>query len=136
MAPPNDIDTAIAHAYDVFARYHIGADLDFAVKPGLRERERERLRHMLVTTPLRDLPRDAVDAYFDYVDAAHDDGAFCADEFRYFLPRALDLVAREPAGTGPSWLRECLDRGCERATIRSHWPAEEVEAVDRVLGLT
>ena len=130
----SDIELAVAQAYDVFARYRIGADLDFAAQVGLYEREHERLRHILTTTPLRDLPRDAIDAYFDYIDAAYYDGTFNADEFRYFLPRALAVVAHEPASTGSSWLRECLDRSFERAAIRARWPADEVQAIDGVFG--
>jgi hypothetical protein len=126
-------DPAIAQAYRVFARYRAGAGLDFAAQPSLREPERERLRRVLTTTPLRDLPYDAIEAYFDYIDAAHDDGAFRADEVRYFLPRALELLAHE-GRAARSWLRDCLDRSLARAAVRTAWPADEVEAIARVFG--
>jgi hypothetical protein len=123
---------AIENAYRAFARYRAGADLDFAAQPGLREHERARLCRILASTPLRALPSDAIEAYFDYIDAAHDDGGFRADEFRYFLPRALELLTLE-RGAARSWLRECLDRCFARAAMRTAWPADEVEAIDRVL---
>jgi hypothetical protein len=85
-----------------------------------------------MTMPLRELPSDAIEAYFDYIDAAHYDGGFRADEFRYFLPRALELLTLE-RGAARSWLRECLDRSFARAAIRTAWPPDEIEAIDRVL---
>jgi hypothetical protein len=126
-------DPAIENAYRAFARYRAGAGLDFAAQPGLREDERTRLRRVLATTPLRALPSDAIEAYFDYIDAAHDDGGFRADEFRYFLPRALELLTLERGAARP-WLRECLDRSFARTDIRTAWPTDEVEAIDRVFG--
>ena len=54
-------------------------------------------------------------------------------EVRYFLPRALDLIAQGAHDT--LFIREYLGRVLERGHARIAWPAAEIEALDRVLGL-
>jgi hypothetical protein len=43
--------------------------------------------------PRRSLPFETIEAYFDYIDAAHYDGEFNVTEVRHFLPSALELLA-------------------------------------------
>ena len=88
---------------------------------------------MLTGMPLRALPLEAIDAYLEYIDAAHYDGAFRADEFRYFLPRALELLASGEPPHGAPWMRERLERSLERGQAHAAWPANEVAAIDRML---
>jgi hypothetical protein len=125
--------SAIEAAYRAFASYRVGRGLDFAARVSASEAERQLLRRLMVETPLRSLPLHVIEAYFEYIDAAHYDGAYRADELRYFLPRALELIASGETHLGAPWLRERIERILERGNARATWLAEETAAIDRVL---
>jgi hypothetical protein len=125
----------IENTYNAFSEYRLGADhIDFAAAVDVNREENERLHQTLISIPLRSLPPDAVCAYFDYVDAAHYDGQFHASEFRYFLPRALELIVLEHRYS-TSWSQECIERSLSRASAPSVWPIAEIAAIKRILAL-
>ena len=114
MSP--NLMAAVEGCYRVFAEYGKSSDLDFAAQVGIREAERIRMKREIMTSPLRTLTPDLAFAYIDYIDAAHYDGGYRADEFRYFLPRALELIAAKAPGSG--WALECIMRALSRANAR------------------
>ena len=131
MSP--NLMAAVEGCYRVFAEYGKSSDLDFAAQVGIREAERIRMKRDIMTSPLRTLTPELAFAYIDSIDAAHYDGGYRADEFRHFLPRALELIAAKAPGSG--WALECIMRALSRANARQLWPAPEIEAVDRLVSL-
>jgi hypothetical protein len=127
-----DLQAAVSEAYRVFATRPPGRDLDFAARVSASQAEHELLRQLLATTPPRELPPEAVDAYFEYIDAAFYDGGFRQDEVRYFLPRALELLAQRKARP---WLRDYLERIVERGRATESWPPEQTAAIARIFDL-
>lgn len=123
----------IENAYAVFAPYRVGHDLDYGARVGASDSEFAHLRRTLAETPLRALSFDAVAAYIEYIDAAHYDGGFRADELRYFLPRTLELLATDAKRAEARDLAEMLKRILARANARAAWPTAEIDAIDRVL---
>jgi hypothetical protein len=121
------LKSAVEAAYRAFAPYRVDRRLDFAARVSVSRANNELLHEMLATMPLRALPLEAIEEYFEYIAAAHYDGAFRADEFRYFLPRALELIA-EGAAAAP-WLREHVEQSLERGKARTAWPAAETQAL-------
>jgi hypothetical protein len=121
-----DLAAAVERAYRVFGRYRIGGDLVVCHCSSCMSEEVER---ELVATPLASIPSALL---AEYTNSAHgyDDGRI-ADEFRYFLPRYLELIA---AGEPPDHigLDICLRR-LGSARYRARWPAEEAEAIDAFL---
>src|SRR5690606_36000078 len=105
------------------------ADIDFAATVGASDEEHARLYRALA--PLRELSADAIEAYFEYVTAAHYEGAFNASEVRYFLPRALEVLASGQARSRASFIRDHLERILERSSAA--WPAAEVAMINQVL---
>ncbi len=126
-----ELQAAIENAYRVFAAYRPGQRLDSRVSTS--EADHREMLAVLTQTPLRSLPVEAIDAYFEYIRSAHFDGGFNADEVRCFLPRALELIAQGAPGT--PFLREHLGPAMEGGQARTAWPAAEAEALDRVLSL-
>lgn len=126
-----ELQLAVESAYRAFANRKIGAAIDFAAKVGASDEEHARLYRTLTATPLRELPADAIEANLEYITAAHYDGAFNASEVRYFLPRALEIVASSQARSRTSFLRDYLERILERSA--AEWSTAEVAAIDRVL---
>lgn len=129
MTPEDDIETA----YRVFSRYRLNGVPDFAARVGASDAENSRQRDMLERVPLRDLPLETVAAYVDYIDAAHYDGGYRADEFRYFLPRILELIAGDPGRAEAYDLPDMLERILARGRARQRWPAEEVDAIGHIV---
>lgn len=123
--------SAIERAYGAFAAYRVGPDLDFSARIHGDVEKHKFIRHLLSETPLRELPLELIDAYFDYIDSAHYQGQFRWDEFRYFLPRALELIATGESHLGAPWLRERLERAFRRGRIRKQWPFREIDTLDR-----
>jgi hypothetical protein len=130
-----DLQAAVETAYRTFAPHGRPRHIDFAARVGASEEQRLALHTVLRTTPLRDLPLVAIDAYVEYIAAAHYDGGYRADEVRHFLPRALELIARGETRKGAPWLRENLALILERGA-RETWPATEIAAIDAVLAAT
>jgi hypothetical protein len=128
-----ELQSAVENAYRAFASHRIGRRIDFGSRVGTTEAAHEAMLKVLTQTPLRALPPESVEAYFDYIAAAYYDGGFDDDEFRYFLPRALELIAQRADNT--LFMREYLGPILERGNARIAWPAAEVEALDRVLTL-
>src|SRR5688572_12779267 len=128
-----ELQAAIENAYRVFAAYHPGQRLDYGSRVSASEPDHREMLAVLTRTPLRSLPVEAIDAYFEYIRSAHFDGGFNADEVRYFLPRALELIAQGVPGT--LFLREYLGPTMEEGQARTAWPAAEAEELDRVLAL-
>ncbi len=129
---PNLIE-AIEASYRIFEKYHIGPDLDFAANVTASDGEQAQMKGELISNPLRSLSPDLVFAYAEYIDAAHYEGGYRSNEFRYFLPRLLELVATQALGS--DWALECLRRNLDRAHFRRAWPGPEVEAIDLILSL-
>jgi hypothetical protein len=129
----NGNEMLVEDAYRIFSKYRIGDDLDFAAAVGVSDNDNQRMKKILRDTPLRLIPFEEIQAYFDYIDAAHYDGKFRPDEFRYFLPRALEFLVRNPADS-VEWLRKCLKTGLSRCSAASQWPEVEL-AVVRQFGL-
>lgn len=125
-----ELQLAVESAYRTFANYEIGADIDFAAAVGASDEEHARLYRALTTAPLRELSADAIEAYFEYVTAAHYDGTFNASEVRYFLPRALEVLASGQARSR-TFIRDHLERILERSSAA--WPAAEVAMINQVL---
>jgi hypothetical protein len=113
--------------------YRIGGNLDFAARVSASDEEHHRLRRTLAETPLRELPAEAVDAYLEYIDAAHYDGGFDADQLRYYLPRVLELLALADRPAKLPWMPEHLERILDRGSARMTWPAAEIAAIGRIL---
>jgi hypothetical protein len=83
--------------------------------------------HLLIKTPLRDIPSPLL---AEYTNSAHDwDDGPVARQMRYFLPRYLELIANDdPPDT--MGLDICLRR-LGQAGWRSKWPDREVALLDR-----
>jgi hypothetical protein len=128
-----ELQAAIDNAYRVFAAYCPRPPLDYGSRVSVSEADHREMLAVLTQTPLRSLPVEAIDAYFEYIRSAHFDGKFNADEVRYFLPRALELIAQDARGT--LFLREYLGPTMQEGQARTAWPAAESEAFDRVLAL-
>jgi len=126
-----ELQLAVESAYQTFANYEIGADIDFAAAVGASDEEHARLYRALTTTSLRQLSADTIEAYFEYITAAHYDGTFNASEVRYFLPRALEILASGQARSTASFIRDHLERILERSSAA--WPAAEVAMINQVL---
>lgn len=123
----NRMTNAVEAAYRVFAPYRVGKRLSVCNCPVCMTEEDEVL---LATTPLRQIPARLI---AEYTNSAHETlpGSIEADEFRYFLPRYLDLMA---AGEAPCHMgfEICLRR-VERSEFRRAWPAEEIAVIDDFL---
>jgi hypothetical protein len=128
-----ELQSAVENAYLAFASHRIGRRIDFGSQVGTTWAAHEAMLKVLTQTPLRALPPEAVEAYFEYIAAAYYEGGFDDGEVRYFLPRALDLIAQRADNT--LFMREYLGPVLERGNARIAWPAAEIEAFDRVLGL-
>ena len=128
----NEIHLAVEEAYRVFGQYHLSNDIDFAARVSVSVEENARLRSVLETVALRSLPVEAIEAYFEYISAAHYGGKFNAFEFRYFLPRGLELLAFKNAERYP-WLRDDIERSLTRVSAYSQWPPAEVASINRLL---
>lgn len=119
-----ELEGVVAEAYTLFERYTIGSALYVCHCNVCMSRETMRL---LVSTPLREIPARLLG---EYTNSAHDwnDGQV-AREMRYFLPRYMDLIARNdpPDSIG---LEICLRR-LEPAHWRTQWPAAEADLIAR-----
>jgi len=126
----------VEKAYRTFEGYNLRKPLDFAADVGVSDEENNRLRDILENVPLRRIPMEAIHAYYDYVNAAHYDGQFSADDFRYFLPRALELLIEEFVHMRPSleadWLLSCIRRAISRSSAKTRWPQKEIGMWNRV----
>lgn len=120
-----ELESIVEEAYGVFGRYRITTPTltvchcNCCMTVGI---ERE-----LIKTPLREIPSDVL---AEYTNSAHgwDDGPI-AREMRYFLPRYLELIARDdpPDNMG---IDICLRR-LGSAKWREKWPDDEVQLLDR-----
>jgi hypothetical protein len=128
-----ELKSAVENAYRAFASHRIGRRIDFGSQVGTTQAAHEAMLKVLTQTPLRALPPEAVEAYFEYIAAAYYDGGFDDNELRYFLPRALELIAQSAHDT--LFMREYLGVVLERGNVRIAWPAAEIEALDCVLTL-
>lgn len=125
------IKEALENAYRIFEGYRVDPDFDFAAEVSASGGEHRRMKDALVKSPLRELPPSLAFAYVEYIDAAHFEGGYRINEFRYFLPRVLELIALQSPGS--CWAMECLARNLIRANFRETWPNAEVEAIDGVV---
>src|SRR5262245_58430909 len=75
-----ELQSAIESAYRAFAPHRVGRGLDFGSRVGTTQAAHEAMLKVLTQTPLRALPIEAIDAYFDYIFSAHFDGEFNAGE--------------------------------------------------------
>lgn len=115
------LEAAVERAYTVFAKYRLTTPLiycDCGVCMGEGAAER------LSSLSLREIPSSLL---AEYTNSAHGyDRTNIEPQFRYFLPRYLDLIAHcePPSHLG---LATSLDR---LAGYRDHWPAEEAETIN------
>lgn len=83
--------------------------------------------HELLNTPLHEITADTL---AEYTNSAHGwDDAVISREFRYFLPRYLELMAQYNPPSYNSDLGFCLSR-IGRAQWLNKWPENEVECVN------
>jgi len=119
-----ELEALVEAAYVLFAPYTIGSALYVCHCNVCMSLETER---ELTRTPLREIPAQLL---AEYTNSAHDwnDGQV-AREMRYFLPRYLELIARNdpPDSMG---MEICLRR-LEPAAWRTKWPAAEADLLDR-----
>ena len=80
-------------------------------------------------TPLQEIPPELLAAHAASLTATIEGTA--ADDFRALLPRYFELIAAD-CGPVNGWKQEAL-RGLARCEYRTRWPAEEADAVDRLL---
>ncbi len=117
------LDAVIGEAYDIFSRYRLQRTLGVCHCSVCLTDANE---SQLLATPLRAISADLLAAYTDAVVAANAAQLGC--EFRYFLPRYLDLIARDqPPDT--MGFDICLRRlrDCE---WRSAWPKAQMRVID------
>ncbi len=117
-----ELHAIVEEAYDAFARYKLVAPLTVCHCDCCMSDDTERA---LLTTPLRETPAELL---AEYTNSAHGWGDAVAREMRHFLPRYLELIARNdpPDHLG---LDICLRR-LAYADWRKKWPGEEVALLD------
>lgn len=124
LPPTPELAAVVEEAYALFAPYSIGSALYVCHCNVCMTRETER---QLTATPLREIPAPLL---AQYTNSAHDwnDGQV-AREMRYFLPRYLDLIARNdpPDDMG---MEICLRR-LASAQWRTTWPKAEADLIAR-----
>lgn len=124
LPPTPELARLVDEAYDVFRPYTIGSALVVCHCNVCMTDETERA---LVGTPLREISALLLS---EYTNSAHpwNDGQV-AREQRYFLPRYMDLIARNdpPCNMG---MEICLRRLME-AHWRTNWPAPQADLIDR-----
>lgn len=118
-----DLKAIVDEAYRVFGDYRLHRSLSVCRCNSCMS---EKTEAALLRTPLREIPSNLL---AEYTNSAHgwDDGPI-AREMRYFLPRYLDLIARnDPPDT--MGLDICLRR-LGSAGWRTTWPEPEVRLLD------
>lgn len=124
LPPTPELAAVVEEAYVLFAPYTIGSVLYVCHCNVCMTRETER---QLTSTPLREISARLLG---EYTNSAHDwnDGQV-AREMRYFLPRYMDLMARNdpPDSMG---MEICLRR-LAPAQWRTTWPRAEADLIDR-----
>lgn len=119
--PATSIDAAIDQLYRVFAAYPQPPRSQVSPWAGIAESEIQKLYR----APLGKLGEDDLETYARRALSVWGD----ASEFRHYLPRILDLIARGRRG----WLDADLFLGkLEQAGWKS-WPAVEKAAIERYL---
>jgi len=120
------VRAAVSEAYRIFSRYSFGASGPVHVDDGvLGPLERRLLR----LTPPPEIPPELLAAYTASLTASIEGTA--ADDFRALLPRCFELIATGCSPVG-GFTQDAL-RGLARSEYRGRWPAEEADAVDRLL---
>ena len=124
LSPTPELAAVVEEAYVLFAPYTIGSVLYVCHCNVCMTRETER---QLTSTPLREISARLLG---EYTNSAHDwnDGQV-AREMRYFLPRYMDLMARNdpPDSMG----MEISLRRLAPARWRTTWPRAEADLIDR-----
>ena len=118
------LQAVVDDAYRIFGGYRLDGSLCVCHCNSCMTLDDER---RLVTTPLRAIPAELL---AQYTESAHswDDGSV-AREFRYFLPRYLELIALNEA-PDPLGIDICLRRLGE-STWRETWPRPEQVVIER-----
>jgi len=114
------LEAAVARAYDVFGAYKLSGTITYCDCPVCMT---DGVARALSTTPLKEIPSKVL---AEYTNSAHGHDKRTEREFKYFLPRYLELIAQcdPPTDIG---LEVCLTR---LDGYRASWPAAEIEAVD------
>lgn len=115
------LEAAIERAYEMFGGYGLTSPLIYC---DCNVCMSEQVATKISTLPLREISASLL---AEYTNSAHGyDRTDIEPQFKYFLPRYLDLIAHcdPPSHLG---LETCLDR---LAGYREHWPKREVEAAD------
>lgn len=122
-----ELQAAIERIYKVFSPYSDvfgGKSLDVCRCPCCMYREAE---HELLNTPLRDITPTTL---AEYTNSAHGwDNAAISHEFRYFLPRYLELISQYNPPSYSSDLGFCLSR-MGNAQWQKNWPERESACVN------
>ncbi|NNE23768.1 MAG: hypothetical protein HKN11_14280 [Rhizobiales bacterium] len=116
------VKAAVDDAYEVFSNYQMRAPLVFCDCNVCMTHEQARA---LLSTPLRMIPQELL---AEYTNSAHGyDRELIETQFKYLLPRYLDLIAdcKPPSHQD---IETCLDR-LGSAGYRTSWPAREVEVI-------
>ena len=124
LPPTPELAAVVADAYVLFAPYTIGNALYVCHCPVCMTLETER---QLTATPLREISARLLG---EYTNSAHDwNDTQVAREMRYFLPRYMDLMARNdpPDSIG---MEICLRR-LAYARWRTAWPQAEGDLIER-----
>jgi hypothetical protein len=121
----DQLEAAIAHAYEVFKPYCARFTAQVCRCPVcFCEVDREQLLKL----PLRQIDGHLLNQY-SWSAHGHDDNGPLSDDLRYLLPRFFELFAlNDPAlHDAPA----CNLTQLGRTAYRSVWPAVEVDAIDR-----
>ncbi len=121
------VKAAISEAYRVFSRYSFGTSGAAPCEPGSLGPLEERLLRM---TPVPEVPPELIAAHAGSL--AETIEGTTTDDFRALLPRYFELIAAD-GGPVNGWKQDAF-RGLARSEYRKQWPAEEADAVDRLLG--
>lgn len=115
------LEAAVAQAYDVFGRYRLSAPLIYCDCPVCMAPEAAR---ELARQPLNKISANLLAEYTNSAHGMDRDGT--ERQFKYFLPRYLDLIAHcdPPSHLG---LETCLTR---LEGYRGAWPEMEVGVID------
>lgn len=118
----SEVSKAIEQAYRVFAPYTIGSDLSVCDCPLCMN---EATKIALINTPIREISAELLS---QYTASGHGFSERVSQEFRHFLPRYFELLAKgeSPCETDIDY---CLSR-LGQAQWRNSWPALEIETVE------
>jgi hypothetical protein len=123
--PQSKLAAIVTDAYRIFGGYKLGKTLNVC---SCNVCLADAAEAELLKTPLRAISSKLLAKYTDAVSGGTHSAR--ADEFRYFLPRYLELIAADdpPDDMG---FDICLRRFRDWPSWRTDWPREQVECLDQ-----